>query len=363
MTDRPPPWSLVTPRRSLGTPFSCPALPRRPWPIPHGCRGLSWRNERSGSSTAYSVDARARMRESRVVAAGMARADRIRVDCVTWMGGTVGSGSDGGRETIMRACVMVLVMAMAGCSGTDNLFDCTPGKVDTCPCAGGGQGVQTCGSDGTFGACECGSATGTGGSSASSSAGGGPSTGTGGATGSGGSGTGGAPAGCDLHPAADGFMCIDGCPAGGDYPAGGWGVCGSICWGNVGGIPYMINLGGPPQDIALVFPADPLGHPDCGNDCQFTTGTLWSYTLGMAGSGCARLTTSGPGGFSDYQGRPNNATICGAAAAPSCFLFDGTGQKIWDYWVTYAAQSADEPFWIRIETAPGSCQGGPLACN
>lgn len=34
---------------------------------------------------------------------------------------------------------------------------CTPGKVESCPCPGGGMGVQACKDDGSgFGACECG---------------------------------------------------------------------------------------------------------------------------------------------------------------------------------------------------------------
>ncbi len=46
---------------------------------------------------------------------------------------------------------------------------CVPGKVETCPCAGGGSGVQACNEDGTgFEACECGD-----GSTTSSTSGGG----------------------------------------------------------------------------------------------------------------------------------------------------------------------------------------------
>lgn len=33
---------------------------------------------------------------------------------------------------------------------------CVPGRVEACPCEGGGGGVQTCLADGTFGACACG---------------------------------------------------------------------------------------------------------------------------------------------------------------------------------------------------------------
>jgi len=32
---------------------------------------------------------------------------------------------------------------------------CTPGATVTCPCSGGGSGVQTCQADGTFAACSC----------------------------------------------------------------------------------------------------------------------------------------------------------------------------------------------------------------
>jgi hypothetical protein len=35
---------------------------------------------------------------------------------------------------------------------------CVPGLAQSCPCLGGGQGVQTCLSDRTFGPCQCGSA-------------------------------------------------------------------------------------------------------------------------------------------------------------------------------------------------------------
>ncbi len=67
---------------------------------------------------------------------------------------------------------------------------CVPGDVDTCPCPGGGEGVQTCADDGSrYGSCEgCGSGGGSGGGgSGQGGAGqGGSSSGSGGATGAGG---------------------------------------------------------------------------------------------------------------------------------------------------------------------------------
>lgn len=262
---------------------------------------------------------------------------------------------------MLKVMALVGLFVVCGCGGADNdLFSCTPGRQESCPCAGGGQGIQVCNADGAFGACECGGEGGAGGSAGSSEASTAGVGGNGGAT-NGGGGTGGAPAGCDLHPAADGFMCIPGCPEGDYLDASKTIMCGAACWGNVNGIPPMINLGVPSQDIAYVFPPDPFGAIGCSN-CEFTTGARWSFTLGMAGEGCARFTTSGPGGFSEHQGRPNSDSKCGTASPPSCFLFSGTGQKIWDYWVTYAAPTADDPMWIRVETLQGNdCSA--LACN
>jgi len=47
--------------------------------------------------------------------------------------------------------------ALAACSDDETaLSTCVPGKVEACPCTGGGAGVQTCSAAGTFGPCECG---------------------------------------------------------------------------------------------------------------------------------------------------------------------------------------------------------------
>ncbi len=47
---------------------------------------------------------------------------------------------------------------LEGCSQTDEdaVPACVPGKVASCPCPGGGESLQTCASDGTFGPCGCG---------------------------------------------------------------------------------------------------------------------------------------------------------------------------------------------------------------
>lgn len=57
---------------------------------------------------------------------------------------------------MIRHCFFALltttVAAIAGCTTTSS---CIPGRAETCPCPGGGTGVQTCGIDGTFGTCSC----------------------------------------------------------------------------------------------------------------------------------------------------------------------------------------------------------------
>lgn len=56
------------------------------------------------------------------------------------------------RMTLVAVAVTLTSSAVIGCASTSA---CTPGRVETCPCLGGGAGVQTCTTAGTFGACEC----------------------------------------------------------------------------------------------------------------------------------------------------------------------------------------------------------------
>jgi hypothetical protein len=53
----------------------------------------------------------------------------------------------------LRVVLFCGVVALGACSTPSAA--CTAGRVETCPCAGGGSGAQTCGTDGTFGACVC----------------------------------------------------------------------------------------------------------------------------------------------------------------------------------------------------------------
>lgn len=52
--------------------------------------------------------------------------------------------------------IAALVLALAACSASPALSprDCTPGATSACACPGA-SGVQTCGADGTLGACVC----------------------------------------------------------------------------------------------------------------------------------------------------------------------------------------------------------------
>ena len=51
--------------------------------------------------------------------------------------------------------VLVASVGLFACDGTEK-SGCVSGKVEACPCVGGGQGVQVCLADGTWGACDCG---------------------------------------------------------------------------------------------------------------------------------------------------------------------------------------------------------------
>lgn len=87
-----------------------------------------------------------------------------------------------------------LVLALAfGCSSSSTVnSDCQSGETKQCACSGSQVGVQTCGSDGSFGSCEqctdpsSGGAAGSGGSSASGGSAGSGTSGSGGDAGSGG---------------------------------------------------------------------------------------------------------------------------------------------------------------------------------
>lgn len=67
----------------------------------------------------------------------------------------------------------VLLPSCGGNGDTGGGDGCTPNETQTCACPGGGEGVQTCASDGrSFSACDCGSTNNGGGGSTSSSNGG-----------------------------------------------------------------------------------------------------------------------------------------------------------------------------------------------
>ncbi len=65
------------------------------------------------------------------------------------------------------ASALALAWFQQGCGGDD----CTPGRTTSCACPSG-SGVQTCGDDGTFGACDCSDPSGPASSSSSSGGGG-----------------------------------------------------------------------------------------------------------------------------------------------------------------------------------------------
>lgn len=92
-----------------------------------------------------------------------------------------------------------LVLALAlGCSSSSTVnSDCQSGETKQCACSGSQVGVQTCGSDGSFGSCEqcmdpsSGGAAGSGGSGANGGSAGSGTSGSGGNAGSGNAGSGG----------------------------------------------------------------------------------------------------------------------------------------------------------------------------
>jgi len=131
----------------------------------------------------------------------------------------------------MRAALLfigwVVLAACAKEGGASDEPDCVPGKVESCPCPAGGQGVQTCNTDGTaFGPCTGCSAGGSSGSGGAAGSAGGGGSGAGGASGgSGGSGTGGGGA---TGPYSMTDSLKDGNPkgklVGGSLGANGWTV-------------------------------------------------------------------------------------------------------------------------------------------
>lgn len=120
------------------------------------------------------------------------------------------------RWLISSAVVGTVAIVAVSCGSGDgsnsseggNVAGCTPGRVEECPCPGGGKGVQQCLADGTFGACDCGP----GGSGGSGGAGGGDTTSSGkGSSGSGGDTTGAGGAGdCGNAVKDPGEECDDG---------------------------------------------------------------------------------------------------------------------------------------------------------
>ena len=57
-----------------------------------------------------------------------------------------------GSILLLTACLALL--HLTACDGTDPAR-CVPGRVESCPCVGGTQGVQECLAGGTFGPCDC----------------------------------------------------------------------------------------------------------------------------------------------------------------------------------------------------------------
>src|SRR5262245_19233216 len=52
--------------------------------------------------------------------------------------------------------MLAIVAPLLGCSGGDGAASCVPGQQVSCPCLGGGLGIQVCAADRTFGPCNCG---------------------------------------------------------------------------------------------------------------------------------------------------------------------------------------------------------------
>lgn len=56
----------------------------------------------------------------------------------------------------VRAALAALMVPALSCDdGRDTSDRCVAGRTVSCPCSGGGAGVQTCGPDGTFAPCRC----------------------------------------------------------------------------------------------------------------------------------------------------------------------------------------------------------------
>lgn len=55
----------------------------------------------------------------------------------------------------MKPFGLVLVLALLGCGGVESAPRCELGRVQSCPCVGGGQGAQECGALGVWSPCVC----------------------------------------------------------------------------------------------------------------------------------------------------------------------------------------------------------------
>ena len=57
----------------------------------------------------------------------------------------------------MRTATLVfLTLSLLGCGETSTAYICEPGELQACPCIGGGEGVQACGTDRLrWEACQC----------------------------------------------------------------------------------------------------------------------------------------------------------------------------------------------------------------
>lgn len=52
--------------------------------------------------------------------------------------------------------LFVLLLVLVGCGASPEAPRCELGRVQSCPCVGGGQGAQECGPLGVWGVCACG---------------------------------------------------------------------------------------------------------------------------------------------------------------------------------------------------------------
>lgn len=52
--------------------------------------------------------------------------------------------------------LFALLLVLVGCGASPEAPRCELGRVQSCPCVGGGQGAQECGAVGVWGVCACG---------------------------------------------------------------------------------------------------------------------------------------------------------------------------------------------------------------